>query len=86
MSEKHCDPDDVVCQMEVLRHLKGLEESLGKAAFAKRYPELVAIREKLPDEIAKQETVLAESLSPCVHVDDVVVTESTVEDEEYDEE
>jgi hypothetical protein len=25
-----CDVDDVVCQMEVLAHLKGLQKGLGK--------------------------------------------------------
>ncbi len=60
-----CDPDDVVCQMEVLRHIKGLENQLGNEAFIERFPELQTLRDRLPAEIKHQEEVVEQSISDC---------------------
>ena len=60
-----CDPDDVVCQMEVLRHIKGLQEQLGNEVFIQRFPELETLRERLPAEIKQQEEVVHQSISDC---------------------
>ncbi len=38
-----CDVDDVVCQMEVLAHLKGLQKERGQEQFLKQFPELVGV-------------------------------------------
>lgn len=68
MSEERkqpCDPDDVVCQMEVLRHIKGLEGQLGSEAFIERFPELQTLKERLPGEIKRQEEVVQQSLDDC---------------------
>lgn len=68
MSEERkqpCDPDDVVCQMEVLRHVKGLQEQLGNEAFIERFPELQTLKDRLPDEIRRQEEVVEQSISDC---------------------
>ncbi len=60
-----CDPDDVVCQIEVLRHIKGLESQLGNEAFLERFPELQVLKERLPAEIRHQEEVVEQSISDC---------------------
>jgi len=63
--KKTCDRDDVVCQMEVLRHLKGLNEQLGNEAFLEKYPEAVALKEKLSGQVEKQEEAVAKAIDAC---------------------
>lgn len=62
---KPCDVDDVVCQMEVLAHLVGLQKGLGAEKFREKFPELVGIEEKLTPKIKEQEAVLQQSLENC---------------------
>lgn len=64
MSEP-CDVDDILCQIETLRHLRGLQQEIGKDAFALRFPEFTGLETKLTDEILKQEGSLDEALRRC---------------------
>lgn len=63
--EKPCNPDDVVCQMEVLRHLKGLKEQLGNEAFLEKYPEGKTLIERLPQEITSQQERVDQVIGNC---------------------
>jgi len=63
--KRPCNPEDVVCQMEVLRHLKGLREQMGNEAFLEKYPEGAALQEKLSPAIVQQEQVVQEKLAEC---------------------
>ncbi len=42
-----CDVDDVVCQMEVLAHLRGLQKGLGNSQFLDKFPELAGLAETI---------------------------------------
>jgi len=67
-----CNPDDVVCEMEVLRHLRGLEQQLGHEVFLEKYPEAVSLRDKLPGAITRQEETVQEAVDGCVKGDTIV--------------
>ncbi len=43
----HCDVDDVVCQMEVLVHLRGLQKGIGDEQLLDKFPELVGVEEAI---------------------------------------
>lgn len=60
-SEKVCDPEDIICQMQVLTHLKGLQNALGEDRFKADFPELQGIGERLK----KQEASIREALEKC---------------------
>ena len=63
--EKECDPTDVVCKMEVLRHLQGLETQMGSEEFLKKYPEAGPLREKIASEVKKQQVVVDGAIADC---------------------
>ena len=60
-----CDVDDVICQMEVLAHLRGLKKGLGEEKFREKFPELVDVEEKLTPKIKEQEDELQRALESC---------------------
>lgn len=60
-----CDVDDILCQLETLRHLRGLQHEMGKEAFAHRFPEFIGLDARLSDEILSQEGSLDEALKRC---------------------
>jgi len=60
-----CDIDDLLCQMQVLSHLKGMKSILGEEKFKGNFPELEGLDEKLVDRIGSQETTLREALENC---------------------
>ncbi len=72
-SSNPCDPDDVICQMEVLRHLKGLQEQMGNQAFLEKYPQLANVKQQITDDIATQEVVVQEAINDCGREDQPVV-------------
>ena len=63
--EKECDPNDVICKMEVLRHLRGLETQMGSEEFLKKYPEAGPLREKIASEVTKQQVVVDGAIAEC---------------------
>ena len=65
MVEEGCDVDDVLCQLETLRHLRGLRQEIGKESFQNRFPEFVGLEDKITDEITSQEGSLNEVLERC---------------------
>ena len=60
-----CDVDDVVCQIEVLAHLRGLQKGLGNEQFLEKFPELAGLEERLTPKIVEQEEALKQSLEDC---------------------
>jgi len=63
--KRECDPEDIVCQMQVLSHLKGLKNVLGNEKFRSNYPELENLDERLVERIKDQEAKLRESMTSC---------------------
>lgn len=60
-----CDPDDLICQMETLRHLQGLETQMGNEAFLEKYPELAAAKSKISADVIGQQGVVDHALEGC---------------------
>jgi hypothetical protein len=60
-----CDPDDVICQMEVLRHLKGLEEQMGNQAFLERYPGLASAKDQITADVVSQQQKMDAAIDRC---------------------
>jgi len=84
-NKQPCDPDDVVCQMEVLRHLKGLEQQLGEK-FLEKYPEGKTLKERLPAEIAQQQQVVDSSFEKCAREEEEPAEPVAAEEEEVAQE
>lgn len=59
--ERRCDVDDILCQLEVLTHLKGLQGALGEERYRADFPELQGLDEK----VRSQEATLREALGRC---------------------
>lgn len=59
--ERKCDVDDILCQMAVLGHLRGLQSVLGEERYRVDFPELQGLDEK----VRSQESTLRETLGRC---------------------
>lgn len=60
-----CDIGDILCQMQVLSHLKGMKSAFGDEEFQKKFPEFENWDTKIMDTIARQEIDLKEALGKC---------------------
>ena len=60
-----CDVEDVLCQLETLRHLRGLQREVGRDVFQARFPDFSKIGDRLTREISNQEESLVEALKRC---------------------
>ncbi|MBA7690607.1 hypothetical protein ES703_99137 [subsurface metagenome] len=60
-----CDIDDIMCQMEVLGHLRGMKNVLGDERFKSSFPELEGLSDTIADKIGSQEITLKEALEKC---------------------
>jgi len=75
-----CDIDDIMCQMEVLGHLRGMKSVLGDERFKSSFPELEGLSDTIADKIGGQESTLKEALEKC-GLPGLTETETTVEEE-----
>ena len=60
-----CNMDDLICQMQVLGHLKGIKSTLGEEKFKEDMPELAGLAESLPERIATKQKALEETMINC---------------------
>lgn len=60
-----CNVDDILCEVEVLRHLRGLKKNLGETTFRERFPELKEAAGKIIEEIKLHRGTLREALEKC---------------------
>ncbi|MCK5235869.1 MAG: hypothetical protein KAR06_02695 [Deltaproteobacteria bacterium] len=84
-----CDVDDVVCQIEVLAHLKGLQKGLGNNQFREQFPELVGLDERIRAKVEEQDKVVQKALEDCGSTSEATVPETPAPEElspESDEE
>ena len=80
-----CDVDDILCKIETLRHLKGLQDQMGKDNFTKEFPELTSLGSKLEEKIYEAKGNLATALGTCsAGMNDYVDEEGEVEEEDED--
>lgn len=63
--ESQCNMDDLVCQMQVLAHLRGIEDVLGSDRFHGEMPEFSGFSEKLAETILTQERTIEETMRSC---------------------
>ena len=60
-----CDIDDLMCQMQALSHLDGLENLLGTEKFQERYPEFKGLGDVVKERMGEQRTTIKEMLEKC---------------------
>jgi len=60
-----CNIDDILCQMQALSHLRGLQSAFGDGKFQEKFPDLVGLDDKIVETISRQELELKQSLESC---------------------
>ncbi len=60
-----CDVDDIVCQLQVLSHLRGMQSAFGDEEFKSKFPEFDGWDKKIVDTIARQEVDVNAALKSC---------------------
>jgi hypothetical protein len=85
-NNQSCDPDDVVCQMEVLRHLKGLEQQMGNQAFLEKYPQLANTKEQIASDVVKQQQKVDAAIDRCGREEGAEVVVEPVAEEQVQRE
>jgi len=60
-----CDIDDLMCQMQALNHLDGLENLLGTERFQARYPEFKGLGDVVKVRIGEQRSTITEMMEQC---------------------
>jgi len=60
-----CDIDDLMCQMQALSYLDGLENLLGTEKFQERYPEFKELGDVVKERMGEQRTTIKEVLERC---------------------
>ncbi len=63
--ESKCSVGDILCQMQVLSHLRGMQSAFGDEEFKSKFPEFDGWDKKIVDTIARQEVDLNETLKSC---------------------
>lgn len=63
--EQRCDISNLLCQMQVLAHLRGIQNTLGDERFKSELPELANLSDTLTDKISTQERELEETMRSC---------------------
>ena len=61
----NCDMSDIVCQMQVLAHLRGIQSVLGEERFKVELPELSTLPGTLTEKIADRERTLEDTMRSC---------------------
>ena len=67
MSEE-CKVEDILCQINVLQSLRGLQTALGDETFLSEFPELQGLDTKLADKIQTTTGDLKEAIAKCANI------------------
>ena len=62
---KKCDPEDLMCQFQVLNYLEGMEKLLGTEKFQSRYPEFQGLGDVVRERMSEQRFTLKETMERC---------------------
>ena len=67
MSEEKpkCDIDDLLCQMQALNLLDGMEKLLGTEKFQARYPEFQGLGDVVRERMGEQRITIKEAMEHC---------------------
>jgi len=86
-----CDVENIVCQLETLKNLRGLAANMGSEALLERFPQLKGLDSELVDSIKSTEGDLKTAIAKCGNIDEEatlemgeVIEEDTGEDEEVE--
>ena len=66
-----CNVDDILCQLEVLKNLRELQEGLGNDWFKEKFPELLGVDIKLSETITEQNETIRQAIAKCTKLDEV---------------
>jgi len=75
MTDK-CNVDDILCQLEVLRTLKELQEGLSKDWFKEKFPELEEVNTKLSESITEQNESIRQAVERCAEPEKELITDT----------
>ena len=64
-TEKKCDIDDLMCQLQVMNYLGGMKNLLGSEKFKIRYPEFEGLEGTMIERMKEQETTIREAFERC---------------------
>lgn len=65
VNENPCDVEDLMCQVGVLSHLKGMQGLLGDERFKAEFPEFEGLGDTLAAKIQASETSMREAFRNC---------------------
>ena len=65
MVEETCNVDDLMCQIGVVSHLRGLQGLLGDERFKTEFPEFEGLGDKISEKIQTQEASLRDAFKNC---------------------
>lgn len=63
--EKKCDPEDLICQFQVLNYLEGMKSLLGTERFQEKYPEFKGLDDVVKERMSEQRTTIKEIMERC---------------------
>ena len=80
-----CNTEDILCQIEILRHLRGLKQELGNEQLRAKFPELGELDKRISEAIPLQKEEVRSTLARCASdMEDLMPEESGLFDEEED--
>lgn len=65
MVEKRCDIDDLLCQMQTLNLLQGMERLIGTEKFQESYPEFKGLGNVVKERMGEQRGTIKEMMDKC---------------------
>ena len=60
-----CDIDDLMCQVEMMTYLQGMQRLLGSDKFQERYPELADVGSVVTERVQQQTVTIKEAFARC---------------------
>jgi len=60
-----CDPEDLMCQFQVLNYLEGIENLLGTERFQEKYPEFKGLGDVVKERMSEQRGTIKEIMERC---------------------
>lgn len=65
MTDQECDPEDIACQVRVIKNLRGLTEELGTEEMHEQFPELDGLEGTIADKLRNRQDVMKSTLVEC---------------------
>ena len=76
-----CDPEDLICQFQVLSYLEGMKNLLGTERFQEKYPEFKGLDDVVTERMSEQRTTIKEAMERCGLDTEKFVKEEAIETE-----